>query len=173
MGTNIEFYQSIGMIELDVEQSDIDNQWYLKDLCPKKSEEDKLNEAKEKKYQEANTKANDFLQSGEALFLFVQDGINYHIEATDGNIAKIGLKATALLIAQDFETTFHLNTKEDINIEINALEGKTIGEGLGAIQDYVWTVQFPEYVKAIENAKTVEEVERIEIKYESEVENEI
>ena len=67
----------------------------------------------------------------------------------DGNIAKIGLKATALLIAQDFETTFPWNTKEDINIEINALEGKTIGEGLGAIQDYVWTVQFPEYVKAI------------------------
>ena len=40
-GTNIDFYKSIGMIELDVQQSDIDGCWYLKDKCPMKSDEEK------------------------------------------------------------------------------------------------------------------------------------
>ena len=46
-GTNIDFYKSIGMIELDVQQSDIDGLWYLKDKCPMKSDEEK--ELEEKK----------------------------------------------------------------------------------------------------------------------------
>ena len=46
-GTNIDFYKSIGMIELDVQQSDIDGLWYLKYKCPMKSDEEK--ELEEKK----------------------------------------------------------------------------------------------------------------------------
>lgn len=164
-GTNTAYYESIGMTPLDVEQSDIDNSWYLADKCPHKSEEQKLQEAKEVKYDEANTKARIFLETGEALYPFKQDGHIYHIEATDGNIAKIGLKATSLLIIQDYTTTFPWNTKEDINIQLNALEGKEIAEGLGAIQDNVWTIQFPAYIAEIENAETVEEVEAIVIEY--------
>lgn len=34
IGTNTEFYKSIGMSLQDVEQSEIDNQWYLKEKCP-------------------------------------------------------------------------------------------------------------------------------------------
>ena len=41
LGTNTEFYQSIGMVELDVQQSDIDNAWYLTELCPMKTDEEK------------------------------------------------------------------------------------------------------------------------------------
>lgn len=41
LGTNAEFYQSIGMVELDVQQSDIDNNWYLIEKCPMKSEAEK------------------------------------------------------------------------------------------------------------------------------------
>ena len=170
VGTNIEFYQSLGMTQQDVEQSDIDGNWYLADKCPHKSEEEKLQEAKEAKYTEANQKAFEYLESGNALFEFVQDENIYHIEATDGNIAKIGLKATALLIAQDYETTFPWNTKEDINIQINALEGQTIAEGLGNIQDKVWTVKFPAYNLAITEAETIEEVNAIEIDYTMEIE---
>ena len=128
-----------------------------------------LQKAKELKYQEANSKANEYLQSGEALFPFTQNETTYHIEATDGNIAKIGLKSTALLIAQDFETTFPWNTKEDINIEINALEGKEIAEGLGLIQDSVWTLQFPGYITQIDNAQTIEEVNTITIEYNDDI----
>ena len=129
------------------------------------ADERELKQAKQSKYNEANSKAKNYLESGEACFVFTQGENDYHIEATDGNIAKIGLKATALLIAQDFETTFPWNTKEDINIEINALEGKAIAEGLGLIQDSVWTLQFPAYITQIENAQTINEVNSIEISY--------
>ena len=166
IGSNTEYYQSIGMVERDIEQSDVDNNWYLKEKCPHKSDEEKLKEAKEAKYQEANTKARRYLESGEALFTFEKDENIYHIEATDGNIAKIGLKATALLMAGDTKTTFPWNTKEDINIQINALEGKFIAEGLGEVQDEVWTIKFPNYVNAINKAKTIKQVEAIEINYE-------
>ena len=41
LGTNTDFYRSIGMTQIDVKQSDIDNNWYLTELCPMKSEEEK------------------------------------------------------------------------------------------------------------------------------------
>ena len=44
IGTNAEFYQSIGMTELDVQQSDIDNSWYLTEKCPMKTDEEKEKE---------------------------------------------------------------------------------------------------------------------------------
>jgi hypothetical protein len=43
-GTNAEFYQSIGMSQLDVDLSDVDGNWYLASLCPHKSEEQKEEE---------------------------------------------------------------------------------------------------------------------------------
>lgn len=42
IGTNVEFYKSIGMELLDVQQSDIDNNWYLIEKCPTKTNEDKI-----------------------------------------------------------------------------------------------------------------------------------
>lgn len=48
LGTNIAYYQSIGMIELDVQQSDIDGNWYLSDKCPMKTDEQKEQEEKER-----------------------------------------------------------------------------------------------------------------------------
>lgn len=47
-GTNIEFYISLGFTEQDVEQSDIDFNWYLAELCPHKSEEEKKREEQER-----------------------------------------------------------------------------------------------------------------------------
>lgn len=39
-GTNTEFYKSIGMVKKDVEQSEVDGQWYLADKCPHYSDEE-------------------------------------------------------------------------------------------------------------------------------------
>ena len=47
-GTNTEFYRSIGMVELDVKQSDIDNAWYLAEKCPMKSDEEKAKEERKR-----------------------------------------------------------------------------------------------------------------------------
>lgn len=47
LGTNIGFYESIGMVGMDVQQSDIDNNWYLAEKCPMKTDEQKIQEEKE------------------------------------------------------------------------------------------------------------------------------
>lgn len=46
-GSNFDFYKSIGMQPMDVEQSDIDGCWYLKEKCPHKSDEEKAKEKRE------------------------------------------------------------------------------------------------------------------------------
>lgn len=46
LGTNASFYQSIGMTQLDVQQSDIDGSWYLINKCPMKTDEQKELEEK-------------------------------------------------------------------------------------------------------------------------------
>ena len=55
-GTNIEFYKSIGMVELDVQQSDIDNAWYLTEKCTMKTDEEKEQEERECRNQEIDEK---------------------------------------------------------------------------------------------------------------------
>lgn len=45
---NTDFYKSIGMTEMDVLQSDINNDWYLAEKCPMKSDEQKAQEEKER-----------------------------------------------------------------------------------------------------------------------------
>ena len=47
-GTDTEFYKSIGMVEHDVEQSDVDYCWYLKEKCPHLTPEEKEAEEKER-----------------------------------------------------------------------------------------------------------------------------
>ena len=48
LGTNTSFYQSIGMVALDVKQSDIDNAWYLTEKCPMKTDEEKAKEERKR-----------------------------------------------------------------------------------------------------------------------------
>ena len=61
LGTNSSFYQSIGMVALDVKQSDIDNNWYLTEKCPMKSEEEKAREERERINMLSMTKREMFL----------------------------------------------------------------------------------------------------------------
>lgn len=48
IGTDVEVYKSIGMMELDVQQSDIDGCWYLTDKCPMKTNKQKAKEERER-----------------------------------------------------------------------------------------------------------------------------
>ncbi len=48
LGDNTKKYIEMGYTLLEVEQSDIDNNWYLKEKCPHKSEEEKEQEEKER-----------------------------------------------------------------------------------------------------------------------------
>lgn len=119
--------------------------------------------AKQAKYQEANLKANEYLQSGEALYEFEE---GKHIEATDGNIAKMTAYALAYVTGQLQPTdTVVWNTKEDETVELNQAQIVQILNGLGNVQAVVWSVEYPVYVNMIETATTIEEVEAIVIDY--------
>ncbi len=50
LGTNVNQYISFGMEPMDVKQSDVDNQWYLADKCPMKTDADKIEE-REKQFE--------------------------------------------------------------------------------------------------------------------------
>ena len=39
-GSNSKFYESIGMVQKDVEQSEVDGNWYLTEKCPHYTEEE-------------------------------------------------------------------------------------------------------------------------------------
>ena len=131
------------------------------------TDEEQLASAKQGKYNEANNGAKMFLESGNALFEFEE---GKHIEATDGNIAKLTAYALAYVTGQLQPTeTVVWNTKEDETVELNAEQIGFIVKGLGFVQASVWSVQFPQYLQAIETAETVEEVNAITIEYYSDV----
>lgn len=169
LGTDTEYYESIGMVLRDVEQSDIDFFWYLAEKCPHKSEAQKLQEAKEAKYKEANDGAKYYIDN-EALFEFEE---GKHIEATDGNIAKMTAYALAFVTGQLEPTdTVVWNTKEDETVELNQEQIGYIIAGLGQVQALVWAVKYPYFVQLIDAASTVEEVEAIVIDYTIEINTE-
>ena len=125
-----------------------------------KTDEEKLNEAKINKYNEINNGARIYLESGNALFEIEEDK---HIEATDGNIAK--LSAYALSFMTGVQEVVYWNTKEDETIALNQEQLTQALMGLGEVQATVWNVKFPYYLKQLENATTVEEVNAITVDY--------
>ena len=122
--------------------------------------EEKLTIAKTNKYNEINNGARIYLESGEALFE-IEEG--KHIEATDGNIAK--LSAYALSFMTGVQSEVYWNTKEDETIALNQEQLTHALMGLGEVQATVWNVKFPYYLKLLENAQTIEEVNAITVDY--------
>ena len=100
------------------------------------------------------------MESGEALFE-IEEG--KHIEATDGNIAK--LSAYALSFMTGVQSEVYWNTKEDETISLNQEQLTQALIGLGEVQATVWNVKFPYYLKQLESAATVEEVNAINVDY--------
>lgn len=164
-GCSDEYYEEIGMEKRNVDQSEIDFQWYLTEKCPHYTEEEKFQIAKTAKYKEANSGAYTYLESGKALYEFEE---GKHIEATDGNIAKF--TAYALGFIAGSTTPVVWSTKEDEIVTLNQEQVVDILQGLGAVQAQVWTVKYTAYVQAIEAAQTVEEIEAIVIDYTIEIE---
>ena len=125
-----------------------------------KTNEEQLNISKTNKYNEINNGARTYLESGNALFE-IEEG--KHIEATDGNIAK--LSAYALSFMTGVQSEVYWNTKEDETIALTQEQLTRALIGLGEVQATVWNVKFPCYLKLLENAQTVEEVNAITVDY--------
>lgn len=48
LGDNTKFFSSQGFVELDVQKSDINGNWYLTNKCPMKTDEQKIEEEKKR-----------------------------------------------------------------------------------------------------------------------------
>ena len=154
IGTNIDYYQSIGMVELDCEQSDIDFNWYLAEKCPKKSDETLLIEAKEEKIKE-NDKIRDNALNKGVLYkdiLFDSD--------TD---QKINLLAT-INSMNEFDSIVWFGMNNEL-LECNREDLTNIGALITKLHSFIWNKN-AEIKQEIKNAQTIEEVERIAINYE-------
>lgn len=128
------------------------------------SDSEELQQAKDRKYQEALEKANDFLNT-EALYELEE---NVHIEATKENMNTMATAAIAIekgLIQKQSWTS-----KEDSLIELDEEECLFISMGIGEIQSEIWNNQFLNYKTQIDSAETIEEVEALDIVYSIETE---
>ena len=128
--------------------------------------ENHLREVKTSKLKEALDGAKSFIEN-EACYQFDE---NNSIEATDGNIGK--LTAYALGFSTGTMQEVQWTSKEDNVLTLDVDDLNNILIGIGAIQSFVWNVQYIQYKQAIEAATTAEEVESIEIVYTDEIPNE-
>lgn len=168
LGSNSNFYKSIGMIEQDVEQSEIDNNWYLAEKCPHKSEEEKLEEAKEAKYKENETIRDAFLVSGVEYRDILWDSDLEQKLNLMAQTSVMGDEDSVVWVAMDGVTALEC-TKEDL---------MNIGALLTTMTAYVWQFKNPAIKAAIAEAQTEEELNEIEIVYDmgeinEEIENEV
>lgn len=165
-GNNPKIYKNIGYSLLDVQQSDIDNQWYLAEKCPMKTEDVKLLEAKEIKAQEATTKAYAYEQTDALITVKATNAMTrvsdlYHIEGHFTNMIKISAYAQSMGV----EDILPWNTKENVNVFLNKTGCAQLSALMQQMNVKLWTVDFPTYLAQIEACTTVEEVNAINIEY--------
>lgn len=157
VGTNTAFYKSIGMTEQDVLLSDIDGNWYLADKCPRKSEEQKLSEAKIIKQAENTRLAKLAVENGHVVF----KGAEF-----ETNAQTVGDLTAAMLLMQagGLETYLWLS-KDDQSISLSIEDFGTLGGLIAEFKNTIWQEKYLAYKSAIEQAETIVAVENIVIEY--------
>lgn len=78
-GTDEAYYQSIGMVPLDVEQSEVDNGWYLADKCLHYTDEEKA-QLEQERIDKLTMTALDFIGVLQSFGLTLEQ-INAYLEA--------------------------------------------------------------------------------------------
>lgn len=157
-GCSDDYYESIGMKLRNVEQSEIDGQWYLSAKCPHYTDAEKFEIAKADKYAENDFKASEARYNQEFI-LTVQD--------------KICLFDTSEQTQRDLLTAFAVcstgatydgwitnnGVELDLTLEDVALVSATFKEKSNVYG------KWNEYKQAIDNAETIAYVEGININY--------
>lgn len=157
VGTNTAFYKSIGMTEQDVLLSDIDGNWYLADKCPRKTEEQKLSEAKIIKQAENTRLAKLAVENGHVVF----KGAEFETNAqTVGD-----LTATMLLMQASGLETYLWLSKDDQSISLSIEDFGTLGGLIAEFKNTIWQEKYIAYKTQIEQAETIAAVENIVIEY--------
>ena len=158
IGTNTEFYQSIGMTEQDVLQSDIDGNWYLADKCPRKTDEEKLTEAKIIKKAENQQKLDEARTSH--TFTVMLQNQECSFDTKDKTQSDLNSAAIASSMGQPWLWT----TNNRITLSLTAEDIQVVSVAyMQAVNADIakWT----DFEEQIENATSAQEVENIEIVY--------
>lgn len=157
-GCSDEYYKSIGMKLRNVEQSEIDELWYLSVKCPHYTDAEKLEIAKAEKIAENDSKASE---------------ARYNKEFTITVQNKICLFDTSEQTQRDLLTAFaecstgvtydgwvtNNGVELDLTLEDVALISATFKEKSNVYG------KWNEYKQAIDNAETIADVEGININY--------
>lgn len=155
-GTETDYYKSIGMVEREVELSEVNNYWYLAELCPHKSEEEKLQEAKENKIQE-----NDIARDATLMRGVVYKDVLFDSD-TDQKVNLLAIVST--MGDEDVITWFGM---DNVPLECTKLDLIAIGGLITELHTFCWGKN-AEIKMSIQQAETIEEVETIEIDYNEE-----
>ena len=150
LGTNSNFYQSIGMTEMEVEQS-YNGSWYIKGYAP----EEPLDNLKSSKKQEIN-------QAREQARL--DEGAEYDNDLFDidersqANITAIVSMLLANNVPEQFVSIYRSKTNKDHSFnKAQMIElGTVIGAKVTEIYKKSWDLK-----ALVDNASTKEEVEKI------------
>ena len=157
-GCSDDYYKSIGMKQRNVEQSEIDELWYLSSKCPHYTDSEKLEIAKADKYTENDQKASE---------------ARYNKEFTITVQNKICLFDTSEQTQRDLLTAFAVcstgatydgwvtnnGVELDLTLEDVALISATFKEKSNVYG------KWNEYKQAIDNAETIADVEGVNINY--------
>ena len=127
-----------------------------------------LAKAKEAKTQEATDKAYSFeekdaLITVSATNLKTRASGTYHIEGNLTNNIKMSAYASTL----DDTSVVPWNTKENVNILLNKTACDTLTSIMSQLNAKLWTVDFPTYLAQIDAATTADEVNAINVEYQS------
>lgn len=163
VGCPDEYYIEIGMEQRDVEQSEIDQEWYLIEKCPHYTEEEKFNMTVEAKYKENNTKANTARYSQE-FTLTIQDKECVF----DTNQTTQADLLTAFAVCSTGATYDGWVTNNGIVLDLT-MEDIVLISAVFKEKSNVYG-KWNTYKTMIDNATTLEEVEAIVIDYTQDIE---
>lgn len=153
-GCSDEYYIEIGMEQREVQQSDINYQWYLAEKCPMKTEEQKFIEAKQAKVQENDAARDTALNAGVVYkdVLFDSD--------TD---QKVNLLATVSMMGDEDTITWF--GKDNQPLDCTKEDLLNIGGLITQLHSFCWNKNA--LIKnEIAEASTYAELDAIEINYE-------
>ena len=128
---------------------------------------EELERVRKEKYDEANKGARAYLESGDALYEFEP---GKHIEVYGENMTKMNSYLMAFESGMYEPTaTVVWVTKEDEIVYLTKEQIANILIGIGKVQAVVWAVQFPVYAAQIKAAKTIAELQLINIQYNDDI----
>lgn len=160
LGNDSAFYEKLGMYQMEVTQSLIDNQWYLTEkLNTQEYISALLEKAKQAKHDENKRKRDEFLNSG-----VLYKGVKFDSD-TDSKVNIMG----ALSSLPD-DAVVGWNSMDNETVILTKAELNELGNLLVELTSKVWgenglNVQF---INAINEAQTLEELNAVVIDYTNE-----